>query len=94
MGLGLSYALAFFITQGMKNLFGRARPDMLDRCQPDMSLESIQRNTVAGGYAANFDPRWVLVSAAICTQTDRSLLDDGFRSFPSGHSSGKFLLAN
>lgn len=90
MGLGLSYALAFFITQGMKNLFGRARPDMLDRCQPDMGLESIQRNTVAGGYAANFDPRWVLVSAAICTQTDQSLLDDGFRSFPSGHSSASW----
>jgi membrane-associated phospholipid phosphatase len=29
----------------------------------------------------------LLVSAAICTNTDKSILNDGFRSFPSGHAS-------
>jgi membrane-associated phospholipid phosphatase len=86
MGLGLSLALAFFFTQGMKNLFGKPRPNLLDRCQPDLSPASIARNTV-GGYASGFNPEWVLVSAGICRQPDSNKLDDGFRSFPSGHSS-------
>jgi membrane-associated phospholipid phosphatase len=30
---------------------------------------------------------YLLVSQTICTSTDKSLMDDGFRSFPSGHSS-------
>src|ERR1700712_5541577 len=90
MGLALSLALAFFFTQGMKNLFGKPRPDMLSRCIPDMSPESIRTHTVGGGYGSIFNPEWVLVSAAICTNTDTALVDDGFRSFPSGHASSKF----
>ena len=87
MGLGLSLALAFFFTQGMKNLFGKPRPDLLDRCQPDMSQQGIIAHAVGGGYAASVDPKWILVNAGICTQTNQHTLDDGFRSFPSGHSS-------
>jgi membrane-associated phospholipid phosphatase len=91
MGLALSLALAFFFTQGMKNLFGKPRPDMLSRCDPDTSEDAIRRNTVGGGYGSNFNPEWVLVSAAICRSTDKALLDDAFRSFPSGHASSKSL---
>lgn len=83
-GLALSCASAFFITQGIKNLVGVPRPDLLDRCQPDLINLS---NYYVGGYGQEFDPRWMLVSADICTQTDQYMLRDGFRSFPSGHSS-------
>lgn len=94
MGLGLSYALAFFITQGLKNLFGVARPDLLSRCQPNLSrLQSSSIDT----FARSFNAEWILVDYTICTQTDMSVLNDGFRSFPSGHSSsswsGLFYLA-
>lgn len=92
MGLGLSLALAFFFTQGMKNIFGKPRPDLLARCDPDMSR--IKEFTV-GGFAAELNPLWVLVSPGICrTNMSDEKLKDGFRSFPSGHSSstsfGKF----
>ncbi|KAK3619234.1 hypothetical protein LTR56_024154 [Elasticomyces elasticus] len=83
-GLALALATAFFITQGSKNLFGRPRPDLLDRCQPDLS--NIAAHAV-GGYGQSLSERWVLVSSSICTRRDAAVLDDGFRSFPSGHAS-------
>lgn len=83
-GLALSLAGAFFITQCLKNLFGKPRPNMLARCQPN--LDDIARFAV-GGYGQDISPRWTLVSHEICTSTDLDVLDDGFRSFPSGHSS-------
>jgi len=50
-----------------------------------------------GQFARGFNQEWVLVDISICTQTDMSYLDDGFRSFPSGHASnswsGLFYLA-
>ncbi|OJD37659.1 pap2 domain-containing protein [Diplodia corticola] len=84
MGLGLSLATAFMLTQGSKLLFGKPRPDLLDRCQPDLSR--LQR-AVVGGYGQDISPRWVLVSSDICSQTDMDILNDGFKSFPSGHAS-------
>lgn len=30
----------------------------------------------------------ILATIDICTQTDNYILQDGFKSFPSGHSSG------
>jgi membrane-associated phospholipid phosphatase len=89
MGLALSLATAFLITQGMKNLFGKPRPDLLSRCQPDFSrladfaIRSPGREVV--------DPAWVLVTSGICTNTDQDILKDGFKSFPSGHSSCKHI---
>lgn len=50
---------------------GRPRPDLYARCQLPADLTE---NPVHG-----------LVSWTVCTRTD--LLQDGFRSFPSGHSS-------
>lgn len=32
--------------------------------------------------------QYALQTIAICTQTDNYILQDGFKSFPSGHSSG------
>ncbi|KAH8656250.1 hypothetical protein BGZ60DRAFT_418077 [Tricladium varicosporioides] len=37
LGLGLSVLLSFFLTQSMKNLFGKPRPDFLFRCNPDLA---------------------------------------------------------
>ena len=76
--------LAFFFTQGLKNLFGKPRPDLLARCDPD--IKNVAAHAISN-YAASFSKEWVLVSSSICRQKDIALLDDGFRSFPSGHSS-------
>ncbi|KAF2761989.1 PAP2 domain-containing protein [Pseudovirgaria hyperparasitica] len=84
MGLGLSLATAFMITEGLKNLFGKPRPDLLARCQPD--VDNIEQYVV-GGYGQDISPKWVRVSAAICMGPNTDEITDGFRSFPSGHSS-------
>jgi len=58
----------------MKNLVGKPRPDLLDRCQPrDFAQAAIGLSNIT-----------------ICTQTNQAILTDGFRSFPSGHSSSSF----
>ncbi|APA06282.1 hypothetical protein sscle_01g010520 [Sclerotinia sclerotiorum 1980 UF-70] len=82
LGLGLSLALAFVITNGMKNLFGRPRPDLISRCIPDVA--NIAKYAVGGGKRPQ---GIVLVQAGICQQKDKDILNDGFRSYPSGHSS-------
>lgn len=58
---------------------------MLAHCLPD--INSIADHVVTNGYGRDISARWVLVDYHICTQTDMDFLDDGFRSFPSGHSS-------
>ncbi len=84
MGLCLAVASAFFFTQGMKNLFGHPRPDLISRCKPN--LANLAGNSVGGLGGAV--PLWnELQSWTICTQTDKAILNDGFQSFPSGHSS-------
>ncbi|KAI9732452.1 MAG: hypothetical protein M1835_003500, partial [Candelina submexicana] len=80
MGLGLSLAAALLLTDGMKNLFGKPRPDMLSRCQPDVA--NVQNYAVSAYKVGNA----YLVSAAICKNTDTGMLNDGFKSFPSGHA--------
>ncbi|KAL0261023.1 hypothetical protein SLS55_004715 [Diplodia seriata] len=84
MGLGLSLATAFMLTQGSKLLFGKPRPDLLARCKPDLSR---LQSATTGGYGQDISPRWVLVTSDICAQTDMDILNDGFKSFPSGHAS-------
>ncbi|KAF5018588.1 hypothetical protein F66182_9417 [Fusarium sp. NRRL 66182] len=83
LGLVLSLTLSWFFTSSMKNLFGKPRPDLLSRCDPDM--DNVQ-NYIVGGFAWN-NLTGQLVSADICRQTDQYKIDDGFRSYPSGHSS-------
>jgi membrane-associated phospholipid phosphatase len=99
-GLALSLASATIITNGkqshasrgmfvsnhhlaIKNLCGHWRPDLLARCQPDIANLG---SYAVGGYINTTDGVY-LVSAAACQTTDSSLLNDGFRSFPSGHAS-------
>ena len=83
MGLGLSLAIAFLITDGTKNLVGKPRPDLLGRCNPDLSR---LLSSAVGGIGDQVDEGINLVSWTIC-RNPGSTLDDGFRSFPSGHSS-------
>ncbi|OAA61141.1 pap2 domain containing protein [Niveomyces insectorum RCEF 264] len=83
LAFALGMASQWFIINGLKNICGKPRPDMLARCQPD--IQNVARYVVGG--IANTTSNGQLVSAAICTNTDASLLNDGFRSYPSGHSS-------
>ncbi|KAK9374256.1 phosphatidic acid phosphatase type 2/haloperoxidase [Lipomyces chichibuensis] len=76
LGLALSITMTIVITTTLKAIVGRPRPDAIDRCQP--AAGSID------GYP------YGLSSVDICTQTDRSVLEEGWRSWPSGHSSTAF----
>ncbi|OKL56370.1 hypothetical protein UA08_08275 [Talaromyces atroroseus] len=75
LGLFLAQAMAFVITQILKNACGKPRPDLIDRCQP-----------APGSHDA---PIYGLSNSTIC-QGDPKLIKDGFRSWPSGHSSSSF----
>jgi len=86
MGLALSLITQFLLVQGLKNAVGKPRPDMLQRCDPDLS--DLARFSI-GGYGQPITDRWVLVNQTICQQPDKAVLDDGFRSFPSGHAGSK-----
>ncbi|KAI8956409.1 acid phosphatase/Vanadium-dependent haloperoxidase [Xylaria longipes] len=90
LGLALSLISAWIVTQGMKNLFGKPRPDLLSRCIPD--VENVMKHIVGFSSTVLADAtgstyNGQLVSATICTNPDKAFLDDGFRSYPSGHSS-------
>lgn len=73
MGLFLAQASAFVLTDAMKICTGKPRPDLIDRCQPPLGSHD--------------PPLYGLSTYKICTQTDKAILRDGFKSFPSGHSS-------
>jgi membrane-associated phospholipid phosphatase len=80
----LSVATSFFLTQGLKTIFSKPRPHFLAVCEPNLTDVA---KYVVGGFGQDISARWTLVDASICTQTDKSLLSDSFRSFPSGHCS-------
>lgn len=88
MGLALSLITQFLIVQGLKNLVGKPRPDLLQRCIPDLTRNI--SDFAVGGYGQGISDRWVLVNQTICTQPSLAVLEDGFRSFPSGHSASEF----
>lgn len=74
----------------MKNLFGKPRPDLLSRCQPDIANVAqyiVGFHTPADDGSLNGPYNGQLVRAEICKNPDTDLLDDGFRSYPSGHAS-------
>jgi diacylglycerol diphosphate phosphatase / phosphatidate phosphatase len=83
LGIGLAVASTITVTNTFKNLVGRPRPgipaqmpylnavDFLDRCRPLIS--------------ATNPSVFTLSTSLVCSRTD--FLKDGYRSFPSGHSS-------
>ncbi|KAI5295892.1 hypothetical protein KEM52_006578 [Ascosphaera acerosa] len=62
--------LTSLVTDIMKNAFGRPRPDLISRCQPELGT-----------------PMHEWVTWRVCTQKSNHKLQEGWRSFPSGHSS-------
>ena len=86
LGLALGLATTFFFTEGLKDLIGKPRPDLLSRCDLDPAV--VQQHAL-GGEGAQL-PLWnLLVSSTACRQSKESKLNDGFASFPSGHASCK-----
>ncbi|CAK7264043.1 hypothetical protein SEPCBS119000_000798 [Sporothrix epigloea] len=73
LGIAIALVLASTVTDIIKNMVGRPRPDLLARCRPALGT-----------------PLNTLVSIDVCTETDHHRLHDGWRSFPSGHSSFAF----
>ncbi|EDR07733.1 uncharacterized protein LACBIDRAFT_235655 [Laccaria bicolor S238N-H82] len=79
----LGLALTGAVTQFTKITVGRPRPGtsissfpyIIARCLPPQNAT---------------DPIFGLSTDAICTNTDVAIMRDGFRSFPSGHSSLSF----
>ncbi|QRW11236.1 phosphatidate phosphatase PPAPDC1A [Ceratobasidium sp. AG-Ba] len=79
LGLTLGLAMASVTTHLVKITVGRPRPDLIHRCQPFPGA----MNHPVGEYFG-------LATSAVCTQTDRLIMRDGWRSFWSGHSSESF----
>lgn len=74
LGLLVSIFVNELFTDVLKNWIGRHRPDFIARCIPRPDA-----------------PVNVLVYAKdVCTTTHKHRLADGFRTTPSGHSSGAF----
>lgn len=88
MGLGLSLASAFMITEGLKDVGGKPRPHLLALCDPDTSPESIRQHRVGGlGPDELTTSIPILVNWEICRTRDSAALHNAFASWPSGHSS-------
>ncbi|KAF9103656.1 hypothetical protein BGX27_010482 [Mortierella sp. AM989] len=79
LGLLVSVLLTTIFTQVLKVTVGKHRPDFLDRCQPALN-----------GATLTQDEPLHLWTHDVCTQTDHAILKDGYRAFPSGHSSTSF----
>ncbi|ORE04895.1 acid phosphatase/Vanadium-dependent haloperoxidase [Rhizopus microsporus var. microsporus] len=76
LGLCLGLSMTIMLTDVIKITAGRPRPDMLSRCKPALDAE---------------DPPLGLSTVDICTTDIHShIMIDGFKSFPSGHSSFSF----
>lgn len=84
MGLGVAAAGVFMATQGLKALYGKPRPDMLARCDPDLS--DIAAYAV-GGLGPKLSGAPTLVTWKICQNKSDTVKVQGFSSFPSGHAS-------
>lgn len=88
MGLAVALAGVWMSTQGLKDLIGKPRPDLLARCDPDVSKVA---DYVVGGLGSSLRGAPVLVTWDICRVKSSRVKIDGFSSFPSGHASRKSL---
>lgn len=87
LGLGIALAGAFVITEGLKDLYGKPRPDLLSRCDPDLAHI---RDHIVGGLSNFLEEAPPIVSWTICRNKSKTVSHDGFAAFPSGHSSFSF----
>lgn len=75
------------ITDGMKNLVGKPRPDLISRCEPDPERIASGNYTIANGlFGAAVCTSWTSISENGIAKDE---LLDGFRSWVSGHSGRK-----
>lgn len=88
LGLALAFASSYATAKGLKLLAGKPRPDLLDRCDPDVS--NIAKYAV-GGLGMELPGAPILVSSEICRRQSKTLTSDGFTSFPSDHSSCMYI---
>ncbi|KAF9963772.1 hypothetical protein BGZ70_007187 [Mortierella alpina] len=79
LGLLVSLLLTTMFTQVIKLTLGKHRPDFLSRCQPMLN-----------GVSLTQDRPLQLWTIDVCTQTNKKILKDGMRAFPSGHASTAF----
>ncbi|KFH70072.1 hypothetical protein MVEG_04875 [Podila verticillata NRRL 6337] len=79
LGLLVSVLLTTMFTQVIKVTVGKQRPDFLARCIPMLNEVKITQDVPLSLWTID-----------VCTQTDKSILQDGMRSFPSGHASTAF----
>ncbi|KAF7118282.1 hypothetical protein CNMCM5793_007698 [Aspergillus hiratsukae] len=87
MGLAAACAWAWMATEGLKDLYGKPRPDMLARCNPDLSKIATY---AVSGLGEKLEGATTLVTWEICRNKSSVLTNDGFSSFPSGHASFSF----
>ncbi len=84
VGLAETLALSLTVTNVLKFSYGRLRPDFQDRVRRFYCNQPDHQGVACTGNEATLDPdpaKW------------QGLLDDGRRSFPSGHASTTFALA-
>ncbi|ORX51526.1 acid phosphatase/Vanadium-dependent haloperoxidase [Piromyces finnis] len=89
MGFCVSISLTMFVTTLIKVSVGRYRPDFISRCQVNITKVEEIYNSYKFSNKIDFGPR-NLYNTTICTNPDTSVIDEGRKSFPSGHSSFAF----
>lgn len=81
LGLLLGVGTSFVITAALKNAIGKPRPDIIARCA--MPTDVAAPYLLPGNFS--------LVTYELCSKdVEHHILKDGFRSFPSGHSSSEY----
>jgi len=84
MAYTLSVVLCGVITTTMKLLYGRPRPDFFNRCFPSIDLDD--QNAIASKIAS------ISTLNLVCdSDSDEKIVEEGRKSFPSGHSSIAFV---
>src|SRR5271154_6842480 len=73
--------LGLFISHGLSSFVTDVFKNSVGRPRPDL---------IARCKPMKETPEHILVSIDVCTETDPHVLQDGWRSFPSGHSSFAF----
>nr|POE69334.1 lipid phosphate phosphatase 2 [Quercus suber] len=81
LGLLFSFLITAVITEAIKDAVGRPRPDFFWRCFPDGKPAFYP--TITGNSTAN-------VSGDVMCSGIKSVIKEGYKSFPSGHTSGSF----
>ncbi|RAL00337.1 phosphatase PAP2 family protein [Aspergillus ibericus CBS 121593] len=87
MGLGIAVAGTYLATQGLKDLYGKPRPDLLARCDPDVAAVG---GFAVGGLGGRVAGAPTMVTWEVCRNPGDEVRKDGFASFPSGHASLSF----